>query len=148
MFAQDKSLRYVTTSFLQKPNIGYWNVKIHKLNILKFIPDWSPSRQGKSLDYEWVSILDVLVFKAPHRPFKQRTRLEGYHIVVRRKCRLYNTSLSLTSFFYAPPSAIYRLLPFQVLLCFATLTFLLSAQGNVVSPLLCVCTNVLFAALI
>jgi len=26
----------------------------------------------------WVSVLDVLVFKATHRPFKRRTHLEGY----------------------------------------------------------------------
>ncbi|GAI61659.1 unnamed protein product, partial [marine sediment metagenome] len=30
-----------------------------------FIPNQPPSRQGKSLDYEWVSILDVVVLKAP-----------------------------------------------------------------------------------
>jgi len=30
-----------------------------------FIPNPLPSHQGKSLDYEWVSILDVVVLKAP-----------------------------------------------------------------------------------
>ena len=33
MFAQDKFFRYVTTSFLQKPNIVHCNVKIHILNL-------------------------------------------------------------------------------------------------------------------
>jgi hypothetical protein len=31
------------------------------------------------MDYECVFILDVVVFKAPHRPSKRRTRLEEYH---------------------------------------------------------------------
>ena len=38
-----------------------------------------PSR--KISGFEWVFILDVVVFKAPYRPFKQRTRLEGHHIL-------------------------------------------------------------------
>jgi hypothetical protein len=45
------------------------------------IPNYPPSRQGKSLGCEWVSVLDVVVFKAPHRPFKRQTRLEGHHIL-------------------------------------------------------------------
>jgi len=44
------------------------------------IPNYLLSRQGKSLDYEWVSILDVVVFNAPHWPFKRRTRPEQYHL--------------------------------------------------------------------
>ena len=47
-------------------------------NHIYHISNYLPSRQGKSLDYEWVSVLDGVVFKASHRPFKQRTRLERY----------------------------------------------------------------------
>jgi len=71
-------LRLTTTSFLQKPNIGHWNANNPQIEPISFIPDKTSSRQGKSLDYEWVSILDVVVFKISHRPFKRRTRLEGY----------------------------------------------------------------------
>ena len=48
-----------------------------QVSLILSIPNYLPSRQGKSLDYEWVSILDVVVFKAPHRPFKRRTGFEG-----------------------------------------------------------------------
>jgi hypothetical protein len=45
-------------------------------SLILSIPNYLPFRQGKSFDYEWVSILDVVVFKAPHKPFKQRTCLD------------------------------------------------------------------------
>ncbi len=38
-----------------------------------------PSR--KISGFKWVSILDVVVFKAPYRPFKQRASLEAHHIL-------------------------------------------------------------------
>jgi hypothetical protein len=38
------------------------------------IPNYQSSRQGKSFDYEWLFILDMVLFKAAHRPFKQGTR--------------------------------------------------------------------------
>jgi hypothetical protein len=54
------------------------NANNPQIEPISFIPDNPSSRQGKSLDYEWISIFDVVVFKIPHRPFKRRTRLEGY----------------------------------------------------------------------
>jgi len=65
---------------------GISPVKRPKPTILTIllIPNYPPFRQGKSLDYEWVSILDVVLFKAPHRSFQQRTRNDGYHISPKR----------------------------------------------------------------
>jgi hypothetical protein len=48
-------------------------------SLILSIPNYPPSRQGKSLDYEEITILDVVVFKASHKPFKQQTHSKGYH---------------------------------------------------------------------
>jgi hypothetical protein len=52
-------------------NCARWKTRIHRCTFSAdttpslFIPNPPPSHQGKSLGYEWVSILDVVVLKAP-----------------------------------------------------------------------------------
>jgi len=66
-------------------------------NIIYIILPTFPSR--KIFGFEWVSIFDVVVFTAPYRPFKQRTR----HLLELAKKVALPISSKIPELFEKPP---------------------------------------------